>query len=112
MHRLAIGWIILLGLLGLPGACTPTVTDDAISVCQPLCHCTDSPLPSAQRACAASCIMEFEQRPLGEACVTCVIDHADRCPSLLDDCSLACRQNMPLPSYARTAMSPESRSTR
>ena len=105
MHRFAIGWMILLA------ACTPTAVDDAISVCQPLCHCTESPLPALQRECAADCTVRFEQRPLGEACVTCVLEHADRCTTLVDDCSLVCTQATPLPSYGG-AMSPESRTTR
>jgi hypothetical protein len=92
MHRFAIGWMILFA------ACTQTAVDDAISVCQPLCRCTET-LPGAQRDCTASCTRQFEQSPLGEACVACVVEHADRCSTLVDDCRLFCVQATPLPSF-------------
>jgi len=92
MHRFAIGWVILFA------ACTPTAVDDAISVCQPLCRCTET-LPGAQRDCAASCTLQFERDPLDDTCVACVVEHADRCSTLIDDCRLSCLQATPLPSY-------------
>ncbi|HEX2690293.1 MAG TPA: hypothetical protein VHN14_26945 [Kofleriaceae bacterium] len=88
-----IGWMALLM------ACTETPADQAISVCQPLCRCIEAPLPSAQRACTATCITQFERDPLRDACIACVIEHADRCTTLLDDCTPTCMQAMPLESY-------------
>jgi hypothetical protein len=93
MPRFALGWMLLLA------ACTQTVVDEAISVCQPLCRCTDSPLRAQQRECTTRCTVQFVQSPLAEACVACVIEHADRCTGLVDDCRLVCTQATPLPSY-------------
>jgi hypothetical protein len=93
MHRFVIG------LMALASACTQTLADEALSVCQPLCRCSDSPLPAEQRDCRAACVILFERTPLGEACVACVVEHANRCPSLLDDCGPVCTQAVPLESY-------------
>jgi len=93
MHRLVFGLVALLA------ACTQTVVDEAISVCQPLCRCTDSPLPAQQDECTATCVTQFERSPLGEACVACVIEHANRCTTLDDDCRVICRQITPPQSY-------------
>jgi hypothetical protein len=95
MRRLAIGWMVLLA------ACTQTVADDALSVCQPLCSCTDIPLPGEQRECVADCTLQFEAHPLGDACIACVVDHASRCTGLVDDCQPICTQATPLRGYAR-----------
>jgi hypothetical protein len=95
MHRLAIGFSALLA------ACTPTVTDEAIEVCAPLCQCTDVPLPGEQRDCTAACTAQFEAHPLGEPCVACVVEHAAHCPTLLDDCGPVCTQATPLPAYGQ-----------
>lgn len=93
MHRFAIGLMTLLV------ACTETTADQALSACQPLCRCIDAPLPSVQRQCTATCITQFERNPLRDACVVCVIAHADRCTTLIDDCTPACAQAVPLQSY-------------
>ena len=93
MHRLAIGFLALLA------ACTQTVADEAISVCAPLCRCIDVPLPDVQRECTATCTTQFEQGPLGAACATCIVGHANRCTTLITDCDPVCRQPMPLQSY-------------
>jgi hypothetical protein len=85
MHRLVIG-------VALAAGCTQTVTDDAISVCQPLCRCSDVPLPGEQRECTSQCTARFEMHPLGEACVSCVVGHADRCTGLVEDCVPICTQ--------------------
>jgi hypothetical protein len=106
MHRFAFGLVALLA------ACTQTILDEAISVCDPLCRCIDSPLPTQRRECTASCTTQFEQDPLGEQCVACVIEHANRCTTLIDDCGPVCVQVTPLPAYGTTAMSSESRITR
>ena len=93
MHRFVIGLMLVLA------ACTETVTDEAVSVCQPLCRCFDTPLPSAQRECSATCVTQYEQRPLSEACVACVSAHANHCTNLIADCTSACMQATPLQSY-------------
>lgn len=93
MHRLAIGFLALLA------ACTQTVADEAISVCEPLCRCADVPLPAEQRECTATCIAQFERTPLGAACAACVVEHANRCTTLITDCDPVCRQAVPLQSY-------------
>jgi len=103
MRRLAIG------LLALLAACVQTPADEAISVCGPLCHCADVPLPAEQRTCTATCITQFERNPLDEVCIDCVIAHANRCTTLTEDCSPVCIQTVPLGAYGRTAMSSESR---
>jgi len=87
MWRLVIGFVIV-------AACTPTLTDEATEVCYPLCRCQDVPLPAEQRACTSSCIARFEQHPPSEACVSCVVEHGDRCARLSDDCMPACTQAM------------------
>lgn len=89
MWRLMIGLVIGGGALA---ACTPTLRDEAIEVCYPLCRCTDVPLPAEQRECTASCIAQFEHNPPSEACVSCVVEHADRCTRLRDDCTPVCTQ--------------------
>lgn len=94
MHRLVILCVVVLG------ACAQTVADDAVRVCTPLCGCADSPLPGVQRDCVAGCTDQFEATPLAESCIQCVVEHADRCATLLDDCVPRCRQPMPLASYA------------
>jgi hypothetical protein len=86
-HGLVIGGVAL-------AACTPTLADEATEVCTPLCRCNDVPLPAEQRDCTASCIAQFEQHPPGDACVRCVVEHADRCTRLLDDCTPVCTQAM------------------
>ena len=91
MSRLVIGLVI--GGVAL-GACTPTLTDEATEVCYPLCRCQDVPLPAEQRACTASCAAQFVQHPPSEACVSCVVAHADRCTRLREDCTPACTQAM------------------
>jgi len=102
MHRFAIG------LMALLAACTETPADQALSVCAPLCRCAEVPLPSAQRECTATCITQFERSPLPDACVACVIEHADRCTTLIDDCTADCTQAVPL-QMMEHAMSSESR---
>ena len=92
MHRFAIG------LLAVLAACTETPADKAITVCEPLCRCVEA-LPAAQHECTASCITQFERDPLPQACVACVIEHADRCTTLLDDCDSPCTVFTPLQSY-------------
>ena len=93
MHRLAIGFLVLLA------ACTQTLADEALSVCAPLCRCIDVPLPSEQRACTAGCITQFERTPLDEGCTACLTAHTNRCTTLLDDCRSVCGQATPLQSY-------------
>ena len=87
MWRLVIGLVIGGGALV---ACTPTLRDEATEVCYPLCRCNDVPLPAEQRDCTASCIAQFERNPPSEACVRCVVEHADRCTRLQDDCTPVC----------------------
>jgi hypothetical protein len=99
MHRL------LIGLAALLAACTPSLADEALDVCAPLCRCTDDPLPGEQRECTAACTTQFIAHPLGEACVACVVEHAARCPSLIDDCGPICTQATPAPTQGTTAMS-------
>lgn len=86
MGRFAIGLVVLLA------ACTDTLGDEALSVCLPLCRCADAPLPGEQRDCTSACVTAFENNPPAQACSACVIAHADRCTSLIDDCTLACRR--------------------
>jgi hypothetical protein len=88
MHR----WAIVLALAG----CTATVADQALGVCQALCHCSDTPLPGEQRACISVCSAQFEMNPLGDACAACVVEHAQRCTTLLSDCETLCTQAIPL----------------
>jgi len=97
MHRLAIVWMVALV------ACAQTVADNAVRTCQPLCGCIASPLPAAQRECAADCTAEFEMGPLAEPCILCIVDHADRCATLFDDCRSSCSQPVPLTSYVSAA---------
>jgi len=80
-------------------ACTQSITEDAFSVCRPLCRCTDRPLPGAQQSCTAGCATQFVQNPLGDACVACVVEHANLCDTLLEDCGPVCTQAVPLESY-------------
>ena len=110
MRRLAIAVLAL-------AACTQSIAEDAFSVCHPLCRCTDSPLPGEQDSCTAGCMTQFARNPLGAACVACVVEHATRCATLLDDCSPVCTQPEPLESYAEgpanpIGMGPESRMAR
>lgn len=93
MLRFAIGLVVVLA------ACTQTVADQAVTFCHPLCRCIDIPLPGEQRECVDGCIQLFERDPLASSCVDCVLEHADRCPTLLDDCNPICSQNSPLESY-------------
>ncbi|MBC7977715.1 MAG: hypothetical protein H7138_22280 [Myxococcales bacterium] len=90
MARYAFGLVI--GSLALWAGCTRTLTDEAIQVCYPLCRCNDVPLPAEQEACTTGCIANFERNPLGEDCVTCVVEHANRCASLVDTCTPICTQ--------------------
>jgi hypothetical protein len=105
MHRLAIGrsrWLaawLTVALTGWLAGCTETVAGDALDVCTPLCRCSDAPLPGEQRDCMATCTAQFVAHPLAAPCVTCVVDHAARCPGLLDDCGPVCTQATPLGSY-------------
>jgi hypothetical protein len=92
MHRLAIVWMVVLV------ACTQTVADDALRACDPLCGCTQT-LPTAQRNCTTGCLAAFEMEPLTEVCTACIVDHRDRCATLLDDCIPQCTQAVPLRSY-------------
>jgi hypothetical protein len=85
MHRWALVWLAL-------AACSQTLADEALSVCRSLCHCTDTPLPGEQRECVAVCSAQFEMNPLGDACVACVVEHADRCTNLIGDCDPICTQ--------------------
>jgi hypothetical protein len=89
MRRLVLAWIA--ALIG----CTPTLADDALSYCRPLCDCLGAPLPAAQRECTAECRRMFEADPLSTACVACVVEHTDRCATLLDDCVPVCSQPVP-----------------
>jgi hypothetical protein len=100
MHRLAIVWMVALV------ACAQTVADNAVRTCQPLCGCAVSPLPAAQRDCTAECTMNFEMTPLAEPCIECVVEHADRCTTLFDDCRSSCNQTVPLTSYVDAAPPP------
>ncbi|HEX7843216.1 MAG TPA: hypothetical protein VF469_37350 [Kofleriaceae bacterium] len=94
MHRLAIAaWTLLLV------ACTQTVADDAVRACEPLCQCADAPLPGVQRDCNTTCVMQFERTPLPESCTACIASHADRCTTLISDCSPFCAQVTPLAAY-------------
>jgi len=94
MRRLAIA------VLAVVAACAQSVAEDALIVCRPLCRCIDSPLPGEQQSCTADCMTQFTRGPLGDACIACVVEHADRCGTLLDDCSPVCTQPVPLESYA------------
>jgi hypothetical protein len=88
---------MVLGLViggGALAGCTPTLTDEATEVCYPLCRCNDVPLPAEQQDCTASCIARFAQHPSSEACVRCVVEHADRCARLSEDCTPVCTQAM------------------
>lgn len=80
-------------------ACTESPADRALSFCQPVCRCIEAPLPSVQRECTATCVADIEQDPVADACIVCVIEHADRCTTLIDDCTSACVQAVPLQSY-------------
>jgi len=93
MHRLAIAWTLLLA------ACAQTVADDAVRACEPLCQCAAPPLPGVQRDCTTTCIMQFERSPLPESCTACLVDHSDRCTTLIEDCEQVCFQATPLASY-------------
>jgi len=93
MHRLAIGFLALLA------ACTQTVADEAVSVCEPLCRCAEVPLPAVQTECTTGCIAQFERTPFGAACSACVVAHANRCTTLITDCDPVCTQAVPLQSY-------------
>ena len=93
MRRLAIA------VLAMLAACTQSISEDAFSVCHPLCRCTDSRLPGAQHSCTARCTTQFTRNPLGDTCIACVVEHADRCATLLDDCGAVCTQPEPLESY-------------
>jgi hypothetical protein len=42
----------------------------------------------------------FARSPLGDACIACVVEHADRCATLLADCTPVCTQPVPLASDA------------
>jgi hypothetical protein len=97
MQRLVIVWVVVLG------ACAQTVADDAVRLCQPLCGCSEDPLPSTQRTCVAGCTVQFERTPLPEFCIECIVEHADRCATLLDDCVPRCSDDMPLGSYLDAA---------
>ena len=92
-------------LAALLAACTQTPADEAISICEPLCHCTAVPLPSAQRACTTTCVTEFETNPLSVPCIDCVIAHENRCTTLMNDCNPICSQGAPLPAYGGPLMS-------
>jgi hypothetical protein len=94
MRRLAIA------VLAMLAACTQSLSEDGFSVCHPLCRCTGSPLPGAQQSCTEDCMTRFARSPLGDACIACVVEHADRCATLLDDCSPVCTQPVPLASDA------------
>src|SRR5262245_37644988 len=94
MRRLAIAVLVVLG------ACTQSLSERGFSVCHPLCRCTDSRLPGVQQGCTEDCVIRFARNPLGDACIACVVEHADRCATLLDDCSPVCTQPVPLESYA------------
>lgn len=94
MRRLAIAVLTLLA------ACTQSIAEDAFIVCHPLCRCTESPLPGGQQSCTADCAIRFARSPLGDSCIACVVEHADRCATLLDDCTPVCTQPEPLASYA------------
>jgi len=94
MRRLAI---VVLATLA---ACTQSIAEDAFSVCRPLCRCTESPLPAEQQSCTAGCMTQFARGPLGEPCIACVVEHADRCTTLLEDCNPVCTQAVPLESCA------------
>ena len=85
MGRFAIGLVILLA------ACTETVIDEALSVCAPLCRC-DSPLPGEQRECTNVCVTQFANNPPPPACSACLVAHATRCSTVLDDCLQPCRE--------------------
>jgi hypothetical protein len=89
MHRCAIGLLILLA------ACTVTQADEALSICQPLCRCVDVPLPSEQRTCSDACVTQLENAPLRDTCVTCVLEHTNRCPALINDCIPLCFEITP-----------------
>jgi hypothetical protein len=93
MRHLAIAVLAL-------AACTQSIAEDAFSVCRPLCRCTESPLPGEQDSCTAGCMMQFARNPLGDACIACVVEHATRCTTLLEDCTPVCTQPEPLESYA------------
>jgi hypothetical protein len=97
MHRLAI--VSMVALV----ACAQTVADDAVRTCQPLCECAVSPLPAAQRDCTAGCATEFEMDPLAEICIQCIVEHANRCTTLFDDCRSFCSEPVPLTSYVSGA---------
>jgi hypothetical protein len=96
MHRFVLGLVVLLA------GCTQSIRDEAVSFCQPFCRCLDSPLPAEQRDCNATCQLQFQRDPLSQACTECVIDHADRCTALLDECTDICNQAVPLQLFGRT----------
>jgi hypothetical protein len=89
MHRLAMGLFVVLA------ACAQSLGDDAFSVCHPLCRCAFV-LPGERRSCTDSCMTQFARNPLSETCIACVVEHADRCPTLIDDCVPVCTQAVPL----------------
>ena len=84
------------GVVALLVGCTASVRDEAFSFCAPFCECIEIPLPSAQRSCNSSCRLAFQRTPLSEDCTLCVIDHADRCTTLIEDCNPVCSQTVPL----------------
>lgn len=89
MQRLALYLAIALA------SCAQSPADEALGVCHALCRCTDVALPGEQRDCIAVCSQQFEQHPLSDACAACAVEHADRCPILLDDCGPICTEATP-----------------
>jgi hypothetical protein len=91
MQRIARG-LLIAGLFAAGCDLPPEAGDQA--TCASLCQCLVS-LPSALEECEASCRANLA--PVPEVCELCVLDHADRCESMLTDCSAACQSPMPMP---------------
>ena len=87
-------WLALVLAGACLAACAPSPEDQALDLCQPLCRCNDVPLPSEQAACNASCERRFAMHPSSDACIDCVVEHTDRCPTLAQDCTPLCTQPM------------------
>ncbi|HVK83213.1 MAG TPA: hypothetical protein VM513_03850 [Kofleriaceae bacterium] len=91
MRRIARG-LLIAGLFAA-GCDVPQEASDQ-ATCTTLCQCLVS-LPSARAECEAGCLANLA--PVPEVCELCVLDHADRCESMITDCSAACQSTTPTP---------------
>lgn len=89
MQRLAIIAVLIIA------ACAQNASDDAQSICAPLCECAEVPLPAQQDSCNVSCVAQFRIAPPSPACATCITDNIDRCVAMREDCAAVCVQSAP-----------------